>query len=89
MQDVSNMLKEERKLGEAKMKGSFGLEWKAEAREPLSAICVSSRKSKTQRKRASAWEVQSKEIERNTVRVWESEKEKGDVFLYSSYTQGR
>ena len=48
------MLKEERKLGEAKMQGSFGLEWKAEAREPLSAICVSSRKSKTQRKRASA-----------------------------------
>ena len=49
MQDVSNMLKEERKLGEAKMQGSFGLEWKAEAREPLSAICVSSRKSKTQK----------------------------------------
>ena len=29
------------------------------------------------------------EIERNTVRLWESEKEKGDIFLYSSYTQGR
>ena len=38
-------------MGEAKMQGSFGLEWKAEAREPLSAICVSSRESKTQRKR--------------------------------------
>ena len=28
-------------------------------------------------------------IERNIVRVWESEKEKWDIFLCSSYTQGR
>ena len=30
-----------------------------------------------------------KEIERNIVRVWESEKEKWHIFLYSSYTQRR
>ena len=34
---------------EKKKQRPFGLEWKAEAREPLSAICVSSRKIKTQK----------------------------------------
>ena len=32
-------------------------------------------------------EVQSEKIEKNTVRVWESEKEKWDIFLCSSCTQ--
>ena len=40
----------------------------------------------TEKERVSACELQSEEIERYTVRVWESEKEKSDIFLCSSHT---
>ena len=70
-------------------KGHSALWAKAET-ESLSwpFLHVSSRESKTQKERASAGGAVRK-IERNTMRVWESEKEKGDIFIYSSYTQGR
>ena len=44
-------------------------------------------RAKHRKERASARGAFRK-IERNTVRVWESEKEKWDIFLCSSYTQG-
>ena len=52
-------------------------------REPfLAIVCEFQKRAKTQKERASAGGAVRK-IERNTVRVWESEKEKGDIFLCS------
>ena len=60
------------------------LEWRAEAREPF-GHCEINTSERFNLRRCSLCE----EIERNTIKVWESEKEKGDIFLCSSYTQGR
>ena len=61
----------------------FGLEWRAEAREPYLAILVWVPESKTQRKREIQleWCSSSEEIEWNIVGVWESEKEKRRHFF--------
>ena len=48
-------------------------------------VCEFQREQNTE-KRELQLDVRSEEIERNTMRVWESEKEKWDFFLCSSYT---
>ena len=66
---VSNTLKEERKLGEAKSKGHSALSGELK-QSHFWLLCVSSRVRKKHRKeRVLAGEVQSKKIERNMVRV--------------------
>ena len=63
--------------------------WEAEAKQRAMLAILSEFQSKQETQRALAWEVQSEKIERNTVSMWEGEKEKGDIFLCSSYIQGR
>ena len=57
------------------------LEWRAEAERAIRPLW--------EKHKWELQEVQSKEIEKKTIRVWKGEKEKWDIFLCSSYTQGR
>ena len=64
---------EEKKKKPKRKERLFGLVWnEAKQRAILANLCEFQSEQETQRKRASAWEVQSKEVERYIVRVWES-----------------
>ena len=65
----------EEKKRSQKEKTGYSALWEVEAKQRaiLANLCEFQSEQETQRKRVSTWEVQSEELERYIVRVWESQ----------------